>query len=123
MDKLDFIKNQMNEIGIPYNFLEWTEEVPNTYWVGEYSEIPTVTEDGNKKSSFILTGTTWDSWLALEEDKQKIENHFSALGGLRGETESGVIVIFYSNAIPVPTGVADLKRIQVNLDIEEWKAR
>ena len=31
------------------------------------------------------------------------------------------VAVFYGNASPVPTGDADLKRIQINLTIKEYK--
>ena len=82
---------------------------------------PTLDEDGKEESTMILTATTRGEWLELEEIKQKIKKHFPAVGGLRAETDNGVIVVFYSDAFPVPTGEADLKRIQINLDVREWK--
>lgn len=121
MDKLKFLNEQMKILQIPYAFMEWTDKVPTTYWIGEYSESPTGTEDGAEESTFILTGTTRGSWLDLEETKEKIKNHFPSVGGLRAKTNSGSIAVFYLSSIPVPTDVADLKRIQINLEIKEWK--
>lgn len=121
MNALGFIANELNKIGIPYEFMRWTSDVQYPYFIGEYNEIPTMNEDGYKESSFILTGTTRGSWLELEECKDAIEQCFPPAGGLRGQTDRGSIVIFYSNAMPVPTGEAELKRIQINLDIKEWR--
>lgn len=122
MDKLQFINEQMEAIGIPYNLIEWTsDEIPNRYWVGEVTETPTSAENGYEESTVLLTGTTRGSWLDLHKDREKIKRHFPASCGLRASTESGSIAVFYSGSFPVPTGEADLKRIQVNLDIKEWK--
>ena len=121
MDKLSFIKEQMNILAIPYEFMQWSSEIKYPYWVGEYSETPTLTEDGYEESTFILTGTTRGTWSDLEEDKKKIKKHFPSVGGLRSTTDSGSIAVFFSGSLPVPTGEADLKRIQINLTIKEWK--
>ncbi len=121
MGKLEFIKQQMNILQIPYSFMEWTSKIQYPYWIGECSETPPGTEDGCEESTFILTGTTRGTWLELEEIKEKIKNHFPSIGGLRANTDSGSIAVFFSSSLPVPTGEADLKRIQINLDIKEWK--
>ena len=118
---LKFIKEQMSALNIPYEFMEWTSALSYPYVVGEYTETPTLDEDGKEESTMILTATTRGEWLELEEIKEKIKKHFPAVGGLRAETDNGVIVVFYSDAFPVPTGEAGLKRIQINLDIREWK--
>lgn len=121
MDKLQFINKQMSVLDIPYEFMEWTTKIRYPYTVGEYSEVSTITEDGAEESTFILTVTTRGKWIVLEEIKEKIRQHFPAVGGFRAKTDSGSIAVFYDNAFPVPTGEADLKRIQINLNIKEWK--
>lgn len=121
MSALGIIATELNSIGVPYEFMEWTDPVQYPYWVGEYSEIPTDTEDGHKECTVILTGTTKGSWLELEQTRAIIEKHFPSIYGLRKSTDDGAIVIHYENSFPVPTGEADLKRIQVNLRIKQWK--
>lgn len=124
MDKLKFIKEQMDILAIPYAFMEWSsDEIPNPYWVGECNENPTMTEDGYEESTFLLTGTGRCSWLKFEQEKKRIKEHFPALGGLRSSTDSGSITVFYNSALPVPTGEAELKRVQITLNIKEWKGR
>lgn len=121
MDKLKFMKEQMNILAIPYEFMQWSSEIRYPYWVGECSETPTNTEDGYEESTFILTGTTRGTWFELEQIKDKIKKHFPSVGGLCSTTDSGSIAVFFSGSFPVPTGEADLKRIQINLTIKEWK--
>lgn len=118
---LGIISTELNSIGVPYEFMEWTDPVQYQYWVGEFTEVPVTTEDGHKEISGILTGTTKGSWLELEEARAKIEEHFPGIYGLRKSTGTGAIVIYYENSFPVPTGEADLKRLQVNLKIKQWK--
>ena len=124
MDKLKFINEQMTALGIPYQLIEWNAEsgiVKYPYSVGEFTEQATNLENGYEESTLLLTVTTRGSWLELEEIKDKIKKHFPANGGLRASTNSGSIAVFYAGSFPVPTGEADLKRIQINLDIKEWK--
>ena len=118
---LGIANNELNRIGVPYEFMLWTSSVEDRYWVGEYAETPTDTEDGYEEGTLILTGTTRSSWLVLMEDRAKIKDHFPKESGLRIPTDNGVVVFFYENSFPVPTGEADLKRIQINLHIKSWK--
>lgn len=124
MDKLKFIKEQMDILAVPYEFGEWTSDVQYPYFVGEITEDEPMTEDGYEQSTFILTGFnrgTNNVLLGLEEIKAKIKKHFHSIYGLRGTTESGTIAVFYGGAFYVPTNEAGLKRIQINLIIKEWK--
>ena len=124
MSVLSIINEELDSIGVPYEFMRWTSAVEYPYWVGEYSEDPITTEDGSKISTVILTGTTntdVGTWLELEQTRAKIEKHFHPICGLSRSTDDGVVVIFYENSFPIPTGEANLKRIQINLRVKEWK--
>ena len=50
--------------------------------------------------------------------KEKIKKHFQ---DLRASIDSGSIAVFYGGAFYVPTGEADLKKLQINLNIKTWK--
>lgn len=123
MEKLKFINEQLKVLNIPYEFGEWTSDVQYPYFVGEITEDVPETEDGAETSTFILTGTHKGSYLDLIKIKEKVKKHFDAIYGLRDRTEAGSISIFWDGAFFVPTNVADLKRIQINLRIKEWKGR
>lgn len=116
---LAFISSQLTEAGINYEYGEWTSDVSYPYFVGEYSESEPMTEDGLHEADFILNGFTKGSWLDLEEAKNKIENVFTFNTSILANG-SGVDVS-YSGSLIIPTGNAELKRIQINLKIKEWK--
>lgn len=118
---LGIIATELNSIGVPYEFMRYTSPVQDRYWVGEYSETPTDAEDGYEEGTLLLTGTTKDSWMELLNDRVKIKDHFPKISGLRVPTEVGAVVFFYDESLPVPTGEADLKRLQVNLKFKAWK--
>ena len=119
---LGVIKDEMNIIDVPYAFMRWTSSTtPERYWIGEYTQTTTETEDGYEEYNILLTGTTKNSWREMLQDVAKIKEHFSPIGGLPKRTDKGVVVVYYDNSFPVPTGEADLKRIQVNLRIKAWK--
>lgn len=117
---LRFISEKLEKLKIPYAFEEWTaNEVPDPYFVGEYNEVESTEreENGYQETTFILTGTG-RKWLGLEQAKEIIENNITETAILRN---GNGIAVFYSNSFPVPTGDAELKRIQINLTIKEWR--
>lgn len=121
MDKLKFIKEQMDILTVPYEFGEWTSKVQYPYYVGEFTEDEPISEDGFEQTILLLNGFHRGKYIDLEEDKAKIKKHFHPIHGLRATTDSGAIAVFYGGAFYVPTNEADLKRIQINLIIKEWK--
>lgn len=118
---LGIAKNELHSIDIPYEFMRWTSSVEDRYWVGEYMETITYTEDGYEEGTLILTGTTKSSWAVLMQDRAKIKDQFPKEGGLRTSADNGVVVFFYDNSTLIETGDADLKRIQINIHIKMWK--
>ena len=121
MDKLKFINEQLTALDIPYEFGEWTTAVKYPYFTGEITEEPISTEDGLEQSTLLLNGFHRGKYVDLEEIKAKIKKHFHPIHGLRGQTDSGSIAVFYGGAFPIPSGEMDLKKIQINLTIKEWK--
>ena len=122
---LKTIDDSMNEMGINYEYMEWTSKPAYPYFTGEYQEVVSSAEDGMQETQFILNGFARgeNALLELENAKEQIERYFPQVGGKVVSTESGsVVAIFYANALAnLPTGDAELKRIQINLTIKEWK--
>ena len=121
MDKLAFIAEQMDRISVPYEFLQCSSKIEYPYFVGEITEEPTMTEDGSEESTLLLTGFHRGTMTDLLTVKEKIKKHFPSVYGLRGDTEGGAIAVFFDGFLSIPTGEADLKKIQINLKIKEWK--
>lgn len=123
---LNIIDRAMKSLKLEYGFGEYSGnsegKIVYPYWVGSYTETEPYTEDGLHETTFMLTGFARGSWLDLENQKEKIENHFNRVSGRVGITSSGsAVAIFYASALIVPTGDAELKSIQINLSIKEWK--
>ena len=116
---LNFISVELDSTGVNYEFGEWTSEIVYPYFTGEYQEIAPTTEDGLQESTFILVGFSRGSWLDLENAREKIERLFSNKTVIL-DNGSGV-AIFYAGSMVVPTGDAELKRIEIRLDVKEWK--
>lgn len=118
MDKIGFINEQMDILAVPFELNEWTQKVSYPYVVGEFTEDETTTEDGYEHTTVMLTGFHRGKYIVLEELKNKIKKHFH---DLRASTDSGSIIVNYGGAFPIPTGEKELKKIQINLDVKEWK--
>ena len=119
---LKIIKDAMKALGLNYAFMEWNGKPVYPYFVGEYQETPPLNEDGLQESTFLLTGFSRESWLALEDAKEKIETYFNKVGGRTVIADNGsAVAVFYSNSLVIPTGDAELKKMQINLDVKEWK--
>ena len=122
VEGLSFINSCLDELGVQYQFMEWTTTpIPETYWVGEYTEEEPMNEDGLEESTFILTGTTRNKYIELENVKQMLKEYFPK-EGLTAILESGSgIAVFYSDSYPIPSIQEGVRRLQVNLKIKEWR--
>lgn len=121
---LEYISTVLENADVPYEFLEWTQSVTYPYFVGEYNEFEPTVESGECEKTFILTGFSRgkNARLRLEEMKEKIVTLFPALNGRIATLDSGsVVAIFYGTSFYVPTGEAELFKIQINLTIKLWK--
>lgn len=120
---LKAVSDGMKELGIEYGFGIYKKNpIVYPYFVGEYTETESSTEDGFQESTFLLTGFHRGEWLELEDTKERIENYFNQVSGKTVITDNGsAVAVFYGHSLIVPTGDAELKSIQVNLIIKEWK--
>ena len=122
---LKIINTAMDHLGLEYGFVRYTKNpVVYPYWVGEYQEAPPLYESGLSTSTFMLTGFHRGTWEDLEKQKENIENYFNKISGKVVMVEDGsAVAIFYASSLVVPTGDAELKRIQINLDVQEWSVK
>lgn len=120
---LKIVSDGMTSMGIEYGFGVYSKyPVIYPYYVGEYTEREPMTEDGLQESTILLTGFHRGTWLELEGTKEKIENYFNRVSGKTVITDNGsAVAIFYAGSMIVPTGDAELKSIQINLHVKEWK--
>lgn len=118
-ETLSYINKLLKESGIHYSFVRWNGELVFPYWIGEYSEVDSIYEDGMVESDFILTGTTEESWLTLQHEKEKIEKLLDKITTI---LESGIgLSISFERSLIVPTESDAMKRIQMNFSIREWR--
>ena len=68
-----------------------------------------------QETTFMLSGFSRGTWLTLENAKAKIENYFNKVYGKTVMVDDGsAVAVFYGNALIVPTGDEELKKIQIN---------
>lgn len=121
---LEFMNKALDDAGVPYEFMEWTQGVTYPYFVGEYNEFEPDNESGEEDKTFILTGFYRgnNARYELEKMRAKIEATFPAIGGKVATLDSGsVVAVFYGNSSYIPTGEEELYKIQINLSIKLWK--
>lgn len=116
---LKYIDSCMEEMNIPYEFLIWNGDTAFPFFIGEYSETESLTEDGKNSSTFILTGFAEDI-LSLENIKKKIKSYFTDEGRTAILDDGTGIAVSYSASYLVPTGEQGLYKIQINLNVTEW---
>lgn len=125
---LKIISDAMESLGLSYSFLRFNvadgEDAPDVYFVGEYEETEPIDESGLQETTFLLTGFTRKAWILLEDAKEAISAYFNKVGGHTVIADNGsAVAVFYSNSLVVPTEDAELKRLQINLDVKEWSVK
>lgn len=104
---------------INYELGEWTRELVFPYWVGEYQETYYSHELHYHEYAFTLTGTTKGTIKQLEEDKEKILKLFSSYSTSIEKGHS--IGVFYDTSFLLPSEDLQIRRMQINLTIKEWR--
>jgi hypothetical protein len=121
VEALKYLNDCIESLSIPYEFMQWTKDLSFPYFVGEYTEIESIDEGGLEQGTLILTGTTDKSYLTLESIKEQLKDFFPSDGRTAILDSGSGIAVSYSTAFPVPTGEQGLNRIQINLNIKEWR--
>ena len=117
MNWLGYIDSKLSEI-INYQFDTWNGDLVFPFWVGEYQEVYYIYEQGYHEYSFTLTGTTKGTYAELEADRQKIEKLFSNhVSNIEGKG----IAIFYDNTLMIPSVDEQIKRMEIELTVKEWR--
>lgn len=136
VELLNFINEKLTQIGIPYEYGEWTKEVSYPYFVGEYSENGYSFENGHSFGTFTLNGWCRGSKMPILflcdrikktfRDTSEIQEElwkwgtFSLKHGEIKETNM-VFYVTYDGCLEVPTGEEDLYRITITLNVNEWE--
>ncbi len=109
-------------LGLNYEYGRWKSEPVYPYWVGELQESVMDSEDGCKESTLVLQGHSRDGLLPLEDTREALEQLFNPISGYKVTAFNGnVVAIFYANAQHVRSTDAELERMDIYLNIKEWK--
>lgn len=116
-------------LGLNYEFGQMSDSPPKyPYWVGDYTESESLTEDGVEQPIIILNGFSRGKFIELEKQKEKIKEYFKfgktdlMTVTLPDQTTSKVSVnIWFSDSINIPDDNLDLKRCQIHLNTKIWK--
>ena len=85
VDLLNFINEKLTQIGIPYEYGEWTKKVTYPYFVGDYNENSYSFEDGHSTGVFTLNGWCKGSKMPILFLCDRIKKAFQ---DVRGTVES-----------------------------------
>nr|DAL57146.1 MAG TPA_asm: PORTAL PROTEIN, 15 PROTEIN, HEAD PROTEIN, VIRAL INFECTION, TAILED.2A [Caudoviricetes sp.] len=118
VDLLSFMNEQIEQLEIPYEFGEWTQDLSYPYFVGSFNETEHRIEDGYTGGVFTLDGWSRGSKITLAEVNDKLKKAFEDLRAVRDGT---AFFITYWNALMIPTGEEDLFRITITFNTNEWK--
>ena len=119
---LNWITGKLTGLGISYQYMEYSRHpVPDPYWVGQYTELSSVDEGGEFQSDFLLIGTTKHKYLDLEQTKKQIMDLFPEYGLTDILANGWGIACCYESSMPIPSIEEGVHRIQITLNVKEWK--
>ena len=115
---LEFIKEQMENLEVPYRFWEWVGNPPQTYFVGEYTGTDAMSESGEIQGEFVLSGFSRSGYADLLTYNDKIYKRFR--NGERIYRNGKSAVVCYSHSLTVPSDLEGVKRLEIYLNTHEW---
>ena len=119
-ESLAFIASALSKTGIQYAYQRWNGKGADMYWIGSYVEQQYLPEDQSQLTLFLLDGfSTNGSWSWLEIEKEVIKALFSDVRELL--TSNSGISVRVESVQTIPTGTADVKRIEIQLLVKEWR--
>lgn len=113
---LGVIKDELVNLGINYEYGEYSGELKYPYAVGEYSEKDYQYENNITNGEFILVVFLKGNELDLINIKEQVKNKFA---DYRKVVDSGTVYVSYRNKIFIRE--ADLKKMEIYLDTKTMK--
>ncbi|MGO5081147.1 hypothetical protein ACTQ3L_03940 [Oscillospiraceae bacterium LCP25S3_E4] len=111
----------INELKINYHYgCNNDAKITYPYWVGEALYTSQTYEDKSENITIKLVGISRGSYTELLREYDRIKNYFKHTRKLH--FDSGVAVFNLAGTTPyIPTGDADLKRTEINIDGTLWE--
>lgn len=118
VDAFNVISEELKNLKVNYQFCRWQGKVIYPYFVGEGSADEFVSENNYQEGTCFINGFTRGAWLELMNTSEKIKQCFADFRTItKGGNGISITVAAFSI---VPCEDAELKRIQITLNIKEW---
>lgn len=120
-DVLNAISSEMEKLNINYQFERYKGTVKYPYFVGSADADEFISENGYQSYTVSVNGFSRGSVIELVKASEKIKNHFA---DFRTITKGGNgISITFAALNFIPQENAELKRIQITLNVQEWSVK
>lgn len=117
-EALSVISEELKKLNIAYQFGRWQGEVTYPYFVGEGSATEFIAENNYQEGTCFINGFTRGDWLDLMNESEKIKHCFADFRTITNGGNGIAITVAAFSVIPCED--AELKRIQITLNIKEW---
>ncbi len=117
-EALCIISDELKKLKINYQFGRWQGKVVYPYFVGEASADEFVSENNYQEGTCFINGFTRETWLDLMSASEQIKTCFADFRTI-AESGSGISITVAAFSV-IPCEDAELKRIQITLNIKEW---
>lgn len=117
-DVLEIISNELKKLKINYQFVRYNGKVSYPYFVGEISTDEFISENNYQEGTCFINGFTRGAWLDLINASEKIKQSFADFRTIT-KSGSGISITVAAFSV-IPCEDAELKRIQITLNIQEW---
>ena len=120
-EALAILRGAMADIHLPYALGQYrAHPLPETYFVGQWADSESFTEDGREDSTITLLGYSRTGLDALLAASRAIQARFPAYGWTCiTESGSGLAISFAGASLLTDIDGA-ARRISINLNIKEW---
>ncbi len=117
-EALSAISEELKRLKINYQFGRWQGKVVYPYFVGEASADEFISENNYQEGTCFINGFTRGAWLDLMSASEQIKTCFADFRTIT-ESGSGISITVAAFSV-IPCEDAELKRIQITLNIKEW---
>ena len=114
---LEIVNREMAAIGINYHLMMATNPV-YPYFTCEPSENDFSFEENKTQGQLLIEGWTRGTWSELFAAKDIIKQHFA---DYRTVENGEAVYINYLSSLPIRSGEAELKKIQIILEFKTWE--
>lgn len=121
-EALTILRGAMEDMKLPYALGQYrAHPLPETYFVGQWADSESFTEDGREDSTMTLLGYSRAGLDALLAASKAIQARFPDYGWT-GLTSSGSgIAIAFAGVTALTDIDGAARRISINLNIKEWR--